>query len=114
MEIQAKKLTLLGITFAFCGVLSLFAAVILPGSAQTTTLRSPEVHSDNRVTFRLRAPNAKEVILAREGAPRLPMQKDEQGVWSVTTDPLQPGKSAAFRVSIPAANALAYRYTIVD
>ena len=36
------------------------------------------------------------------------------GTQSVTTDPLQPGKSAAFRVSIPAANALAYRYTIVD
>jgi len=36
------------------------------------------------------------------------------GSQSVTTDALQPGKSAAFRVSIPAANAMAYRYTIVD
>ena len=36
------------------------------------------------------------------------------GSQSVTTDPLQPGKSAAFRVSIPAPNALAYRYTIAD
>src|SRR5436853_384964 len=27
---------------------------------------------------------------AREGAARLPMQKDEQGVWSVTTEPLAP------------------------
>ncbi len=53
-------------------------------------LQSPEVHPDNRVTFRLRAPNAKEVILAREGTQRLPMQKDEQGVWSVTTGPLEP------------------------
>lgn len=51
---------------------------------------SPEVHSDSRVTFRFRAPNAKEVFLAREGAQRVPMQKDEQGVWSLTTDPLEP------------------------
>jgi len=36
------------------------------------------------------------------------------GSQTVTTDPLQPGKSTAFRVSIPAANALAYRYTVAD
>jgi enterochelin esterase family protein len=50
---------------------------------------SPEVHPDNRVTFRFRAPNAKEVALSVEGRPKdLTMQKDEQGVWSVTTEPL--------------------------
>lgn len=53
-------------------------------------VRSPEVNSDNSVTFRLRAPNAKEVLLGREGTQRVPMQKDEQGVWSVKTDPLEP------------------------
>src|ERR1700688_3363165 len=52
---------------------------------------SPEVHADNRVTFRFRAPNAKEVALALEGAAKdLAMQKDEQGVWTVTTEPLAP------------------------
>ena len=51
---------------------------------------SPEVHADRTVTFRFRAPNAKEVQLAREGAPRVPMQKDDQGNWTVTTDPLEP------------------------
>lgn len=52
---------------------------------------SPEVHSDNRVTFRFRAPNDKEVVVSLEGAPKpIPMQKDDQGVWSVTTDPLPP------------------------
>ena len=50
---------------------------------------SPEIHSDNRVTFRFRAPNVKEVALSFEGAPKnTAMQKDEQGVWSVTTEPL--------------------------
>jgi enterochelin esterase family protein len=53
-------------------------------------LISPEVHADNRVTFRFRAPNAKEVLLAREGTLPVPMKKDAQGVWSVTTDALEP------------------------
>jgi len=51
---------------------------------------SPEVHPDHSVTFRFRAPNAKEVVLDMEGGKKMPMQKDEQGVWSVTTDPLEP------------------------
>ena len=51
---------------------------------------SPEVHSDSSVTFRFRAPNAAEVKLAREGAEPVAMQKDGQGVWSVTTVPLEP------------------------
>lgn len=52
-------------------------------------VRSPEVAADGRVTFRLRAPNAKEVFVNGAGQ-RLAMQKNEQGVWSVTTDPLKP------------------------
>src|SRR5438094_8605386 len=76
----------------------LLAAIASPAAfAQTPTptpppapVQSPEVHADRRVTFRLRAPNAKEVFVTREGAPRLAMQKDEDGVWSVTTDPLEP------------------------
>lgn len=75
----------------------LFAFASIAGLAQTpapqpppTPLISPEVHPDRTVTFRLRAPNAKEVLLAREGAQRVPMQKDDKGVWTLTTDPLEP------------------------
>src|SRR5579862_8291326 len=72
-------------------LLLLFAAVVVPGWAQAQQpLRSPEVQPDCRVTFRFRAPNAKEVYLDRAGAQRQPMQKDEQGVWSITTAPLEP------------------------
>ena len=53
-------------------------------------VRSPEVQQDGRVTFRFRAPNAQEVVLARDGATRAPMRKDDRGVWSVTTEPLPP------------------------
>jgi enterochelin esterase-like enzyme len=65
-----------------------FAAFAQTPPAQVV---SPEVHSDDRVTFRFRAPNAKEVALSLEGASKdLAMQKDEQGIWSVTTEPLAP------------------------
>ena len=51
---------------------------------------TPEVHSDNSVTFRFLAPNAQEVKLAREGTEPVAMQKDDTGVWTVTTAPLPP------------------------
>jgi tetratricopeptide (TPR) repeat protein len=34
------------------------------------------------------------------------------GTQTVTTEPLTPGKSTTFRTTIPAANAVAYRYTV--
>jgi enterochelin esterase-like enzyme len=55
-----------------------------------TPLISPDVHSDGSVTFRFRAPNAVDVKLAREGAEPVPMHKDEQGIWTATTEPLPP------------------------
>ena len=61
-----------------------------PPQAPPPPLVTPEVHSDNSVTFLLRAPNAQEVKLAREGTEPLPMQKNDAGVWSVTTPPLSP------------------------
>jgi enterochelin esterase-like enzyme len=61
-----------------------------PPATPPAPLISPEVQADGSVTFRFRAPNAKEVQLLREGAEPLPMQKDDQGVWSVTTAPLAP------------------------
>src|SRR5262245_3093321 len=51
---------------------------------------SPEVQSDSRVIFRLRAPNAREVQVHCEGVKNSAMQKDDQGVWSLTTEQLEP------------------------
>ena len=62
-----------------------------PPSPPPPPLISPDVQPDHRVTFRFRDPNAKEVMFAREGTTQpVPMQKDEQGVWSITTDPQEP------------------------
>ena len=50
---------------------------------------SPEVRPDRTVTFRLRAPQAKEVKVSGEfGAPGS-MTKGEDGVWSLTVGPPQ-------------------------
>lgn len=65
------------------------AAAQGPGGRGSAPVKSPEVGADQRVTFRLRAPNAKEVMVSL-GGKRLPMQKDEQGLWSVTSDPMAP------------------------
>jgi enterochelin esterase family protein len=51
-------------------------------------VKSPDVGSDGAVTFRLKAPDAKEVIAAFNG--RIPMTKDEQGVWSATSKAVEP------------------------
>ena len=59
------------------------------GGRGAAPVKSPEIAADQRVTFRLRAPNAREVAVALAGK-RQPMQKDEEGVWSVTTDPMTP------------------------
>ena len=58
---------------------------------------SPEILKDHRVTFRLFAPRASEVVLM--GSPGIlevikqpmPLQKDDTGVWSLTIGPLEPG-----------------------
>ena len=52
---------------------------------------SPEVHPDNTVTFRLRMPSATKVMVNLEGAKEpAEMTKDDKGVWSYTSAPLQP------------------------
>jgi enterochelin esterase-like enzyme len=77
----------------FVGLAVLFGTFLTrPVPAQMPPpLVSPEVHADHRVTFRFRGPNVKEVLVSLDGAAKpLPMQKDDQGVWSVTTEPLAP------------------------
>jgi len=70
------------------------------GGPQVT---SPEVSADRHITFRILAPNATEVSLRASDIPSAAREsatfaKDDQGVWSATTGPVDPG---------------AYRYTFV-
>jgi enterochelin esterase family protein len=59
------------------------------GGRGAPPVKSPDIAADGRVTFRLRASNAKEVIVTFSGT-KLPMTRDEQGVWSATSDVLAP------------------------
>src|SRR5688572_20114691 len=57
----------------------------------TPAVRSPEVSTDRRVTFRVRAPNASKVTVFCECLSTEPaLTKDADGVWSVTVGPVEP------------------------
>jgi enterochelin esterase-like enzyme len=73
------------------GLLFLLLLLAVASPARAQRLVSPEVAPDGRATFRLRAPGAREVLLRLEGLPPTAMQKDQSGVWSLTTSPLPPG-----------------------
>jgi hypothetical protein len=62
------------------------------GQNQAAPVRSPEVLADGRVTFRLLAPKATEVLVEGnwDGGRGLAMTRDASGLWSVTTAALQP------------------------
>jgi len=70
------------------GVLGLILLTAFTAFSQRIV--SPEVQSDGKVTFRLRAPDAKEVLLHCEGVSETNMQKQENGIWSLRTEPLEP------------------------
>jgi enterochelin esterase family protein len=56
-------------------------------------VRSPDVHDDRRVTFRLRAPDASRVELVGEvlqGAGPQAITRRADGIWSITVGPLPP------------------------
>lgn len=72
-------------------VLILISATVCALAQQPPPPVFTEVGSDQRITFRFRSPNAKEVSVAIDSMRQpLPMQKDEQGVWNATTDSLEP------------------------
>lgn len=98
----------------------LLATLLFSLSALAGQVVSPEVQTDGRVTFRLSAPNAKEVQLQCEGVKNTAMQKDEQGVWTFTSEPLEPDIYAysfsvdGLRMIDPANSLLKYNLLNTD
>jgi enterochelin esterase-like enzyme len=93
MELAARR----GICLNAAPMKHILAALFLsltPAFAQLVV--SPEVHPDNTVTFRFKAPDARDVQLQCEGVPNPPneygtaMQKGPDGVWTFTTEDLRP------------------------
>jgi enterochelin esterase-like enzyme len=63
-----------------------------PGVSATTNVRGaefPRIHPDLRVTFQIKAPDAKKVEFDR--GKRYPATRSEDGVWTATIDPQVPG-----------------------
>jgi len=63
----------------------------------TAALNSPDVRDDRTVTFRLKAPSAREVLLTGAvltalgpGAKPVPFRKGDDGIWTLTLGPLKP------------------------
>jgi enterochelin esterase-like enzyme len=67
-----------------------FGADEKPRPVKPPPIVSGEVHSDRTVTFRLLAPNAKEVKVSGLPVDPVVMTKDENGLWSGTVGPLPP------------------------
>ncbi len=88
---KSIRTTLLSVALLLC--------MALVGQAQRSAapswvlgpaVRSPEVHPDKRVTFRITAPNAKEVGVNCSAFGGKAMVKGEKGVWEYTSAPLEP------------------------
>lgn len=110
IEIRLKKSTLFILCFLLLSGTFLYgqqANVNLDYNPQKDTqglipfsapVNSPEVHDDGTVTFRLKAPNAKEVKLPSgsilttlgKGNDPIPFTKGDDGIWTLTIGPLEP------------------------
>jgi enterochelin esterase-like enzyme len=88
----------LAATFAIVGLTATVVGQTPAGASGPGTRASPsaapsvQVASDGRVTFRLSAPNAREVLVEGNwpGGKALKMAKEPSGLWMVTTEPLAP------------------------
>src|SRR5437660_9294771 len=64
--------------------------IFLFAAGSTFAQTSPEIHADHRVTFRLKAPDAKDVRVRCESLKEAKMEKDDKGIWSWTSESLEP------------------------
>jgi enterochelin esterase family protein len=70
---------------------TLFLANFVSKAQRAPSISSPEVHADNRVTFRYYSRTAQKVSLSGEFlTANQPMTKDTSGVWSITVGPIKP------------------------
>jgi enterochelin esterase-like enzyme len=87
-------LTLLVLT---CGLPPVQADDAKPASSNVPRAEYPRIHADGRVSFRLKAPDAKKVQVQPGGSDNglgkgpYAMERGPDGTWTVTTPPVVPG-----------------------
>jgi GH35 family endo-1,4-beta-xylanase/enterochelin esterase-like enzyme len=63
----------------------------IPAPSNVRGAEYPRIHADRRVTFRIKAPDARKVEFGFFPSKRYPAKKSKDGFWTATTDPLVPG-----------------------
>ncbi|HEU5117215.1 MAG TPA: alpha/beta hydrolase-fold protein [Isosphaeraceae bacterium] len=63
----------------------------VPASTNIRGAEYPRIDSDNRVTFRIKAPDAQKVVFGFFDDQRYPAEKSDDGFWTATTKPQVPG-----------------------
>lgn len=82
------------ITWPAMKILVLTAALLAQNAAarRPPPLVSPEVDAERRVTFRLRAPDAKKVVASGQfSREKVDLVRDGEGIWTATVGPVAPG-----------------------
>jgi enterochelin esterase-like enzyme len=87
----------------FAGLLPLLAVAVsaqaqntkpadtVPAPSNIRGAEYPRIDDKLRVTFRIKAPDAKKVEFGFFSPKRYPAEKDKEGFWTATTDPQAPG-----------------------
>lgn len=77
--------------YTFYTVILLLFINVTGFAQQPPSISSPEVHSDNSVTFKYYSRTAQNVSISGEfSSSRIPMIKDTSGIWSVTVPAVKP------------------------
>ncbi len=88
---------LLVLALLVCGLSVARADEAKPATSNVPRAEYPSVHSDSRITFRLKAPDAKSVKVQPGGADNglgkgpYEMERSDDGTWTVITPPAVPG-----------------------
>jgi enterochelin esterase family protein len=75
----------------FLSFVALFLLTLSASAQFGPRIESPVVNDDSSVTFSISAPNADEVTVSFQGENHS-MEKNDEGVWSVTVGPVEPEK----------------------
>ena len=90
MKRQAMRACALLALMTWQGIPEMHAQQAQPAMYNVPMAEYPKVDAQGRAMFRLKAPEAQSVVADICGK-KYPMQKNAEGVWTVTTDPLVVG-----------------------
>ncbi len=85
------KLALMTMAFCACVCFGQDRTDFKPAPSNVLDAPFPKVDSSSRVQIRVKAPEATKVKLNFWSGPKLDMEKEADGFWSVTTPPVAPG-----------------------